>query len=109
VTLLGDAIHATTPDLGQGACQALEDAVVLADSLRRSPSVEAGLRHYEARRRRRANFVISQSWRMGTVLQLSNPVGVWLRDVIYSTSWAQRRSERLFERLLRVDLPELAG
>jgi len=109
VTLLGDAIHATTPDLGQGACQALEDAVVLADSLRRSPSVEAGLRHYEARRRRRANFVISQSWRMGTVLQLSNPVGVWLRDVFGSTSWAQRRNERLFERLLRVDLPELDG
>jgi 2-polyprenyl-6-methoxyphenol hydroxylase-like FAD-dependent oxidoreductase len=107
-TLLGDAIHATTPNLGQGACQALEDAVVLADSLRRSSSAEAGLRDYEARRRSRANFVIGQSWRMGTVLQLDNPVGVWLRNVLGSASWTQKRTERLFERLLRVELPELA-
>ncbi|MBV8896591.1 MAG: FAD-dependent monooxygenase [Acidobacteriaceae bacterium] len=37
VTLLGDAAHATTPNLGQGACQALEDAIVLADCLRQQP------------------------------------------------------------------------
>jgi 2-polyprenyl-6-methoxyphenol hydroxylase-like FAD-dependent oxidoreductase len=97
-----------TPNLGQGACQALEDAVVLADSLRRSSSPEAGLRDYEARRRSRANFVIGQSWRMGTVLQLTNPVAVWLRDILGSTSWAHKKTERLFERLLRVDLPELS-
>jgi 2-polyprenyl-6-methoxyphenol hydroxylase-like FAD-dependent oxidoreductase len=109
VTLLGDAIHATTPNLGQGACQALEDAVVLADSLRRFSSPEAGLRDYEARRRPRANFVIGQSWRIGAVLQLANPAGLWLREVLGSTSWAQKRAERLFERLLCVDLPELSA
>ena len=108
VTLLGDAIHATTPNLGQGACQALEDAVVLADSLRRCASPEAGLRGYEARRRPRANLVIEQSWRIGTILQLTSPVGVWLREVLGSTSWAHKQGERLFEHLLRVDLPELA-
>jgi hypothetical protein len=43
------------------------------------------------------------------VLQLANPVGVWLQDVLGSTSWAQKRAERLFERLLRVDLRELAA
>ena len=109
VTLLGDAIHATTPNLGQGACQALEDAVVLADSLRRCAPVEAALRDYEVRRHHRANFVIGQSLRIGTMVQLTNPVGVWLRELLGSTSWAQKRTERLFERLLRVDLPELAG
>jgi 2-polyprenyl-6-methoxyphenol hydroxylase-like FAD-dependent oxidoreductase len=109
VTLLGDAIHATTPNLGQGACQALEDAVVLADSLRRCASAETGLRDYEARRHHRANFVIGQSRRIGTMAQLTSPAGVWLREVLGSTSWAQKRTERLFERLLRVDLPELAG
>jgi len=108
VTLLGDAIHATTPNLGQGACQALEDAVVLSDSLRRCASAEAGLRDYEARRHHRANFVIRQSRRIGTMAQLTSPVGVWLREVLGSTSWAQKQTERLFERLLRVGLPELA-
>ena len=108
VTLLGDAIHATTPNLGQGACQALEDAVVLADSLRRCAPAEAALRDYEARRHHRANFVIGQSRRIGTMVQLTNPMGVWLRELLGSTSWAQKRTDRLFERLLCVDLPELA-
>jgi 2-polyprenyl-6-methoxyphenol hydroxylase-like FAD-dependent oxidoreductase len=109
VTLLGDAIHATTPNLGRGACQALEDAIILADSLRRSPSTEVGLREYETRRRDRANFVIKQSRRIGQVLQFAHPLGVWLREVLGATSWAQKRSEQLFEQLLRVDLPELAS
>ena len=106
--MLGDAIHATTPNLGQGACQALEDAVVLADSLRRCAPVEAALRDYEARRHHRANFVIGQSRRIGTMVQLTNPMGVWLREVLGPKSWAQNPNDRLFERLLCVDLPELA-
>jgi 2-polyprenyl-6-methoxyphenol hydroxylase-like FAD-dependent oxidoreductase len=108
VTLLGDAIPATTPNLGQGACQALEDAVVLADLLRRCALAEAGLRNYEARRHHRANFVIRQSRRIGTMAQLTTPVGMWRREVFGSTSWAQKQTERLFERLLRMDLPVLA-
>jgi hypothetical protein len=50
---------------------ALEDAVVLAASLRRCTSAEAGLRDYEARRHHRANFVIRQSRRVGTMGQLT--------------------------------------
>ena len=60
MTLLGDAIHATTPDLGRGVCRALADAVVLADWLRRFAWSNAGLRNYEVRRRR-VNFVLKQS------------------------------------------------
>ncbi|MFC0100532.1 FAD-dependent monooxygenase [Micromonospora marina] len=50
--LLGDAAHAMTPDLGQGACQALIDAVALADCLRGAGDVPAALRAYDGRRRR---------------------------------------------------------
>jgi 2-polyprenyl-6-methoxyphenol hydroxylase-like FAD-dependent oxidoreductase len=49
VALLGDAAHAMTPDLGQGACQAFEDAVVLGAELTGS-SVTAGLVGYDLRR-----------------------------------------------------------
>ena len=51
VTLLGDAAHASMPDIAQGAGQALESSVALGDCLATGPSVEAALRAYEQRRR----------------------------------------------------------
>jgi 2-polyprenyl-6-methoxyphenol hydroxylase-like FAD-dependent oxidoreductase len=50
VTLLGDAAHPTTPNLGQGACLAIEDALILAQCLAREVQIETRLREYEARR-----------------------------------------------------------
>jgi 2-polyprenyl-6-methoxyphenol hydroxylase-like FAD-dependent oxidoreductase len=49
VALIGDAAHAMTPDLGQGACQAIVDGVVLAECL--TGDVDEGLRRYERERR----------------------------------------------------------
>src|SRR5262249_4179137 len=46
VALLGDAAHAMTPDLGQGACQAIEDAVVLAACAGRAQGLTAALASY---------------------------------------------------------------
>ncbi|MBY0277949.1 FAD-dependent monooxygenase [Candidatus Binatia bacterium] len=62
VTLLGDAAHPCTPDLAQGACQALEDAVVLARVLPGRADVAAALRDYESRRLPHANRVANISW-----------------------------------------------
>jgi len=51
IALLGDAAHSTTPDIGQGGCAAMEDAVVLADALQSHPlDAEAALRHYQQQR-----------------------------------------------------------
>ncbi|MCO1656021.1 FAD-dependent monooxygenase [Pseudonocardia humida] len=81
VALLGDAAHAMTPDLGQGACQAFEDAVVLADELRdASPdTAAAALRRYDARRGPRAAAMQRQARRAHRVLTLRGP-GARLRD-----------------------------
>jgi 2-polyprenyl-6-methoxyphenol hydroxylase-like FAD-dependent oxidoreductase len=57
VLLVGDAAHATAPTLSQGAAMALEDAVVLAESLKAAGSVEAALLAYESRRRPRTRWV----------------------------------------------------
>ncbi|NMO50849.1 FAD-binding monooxygenase [Actinoplanes sp. TBRC 11911] len=58
VVLVGDAAHATAPTLAQGAAMSFEDAVVLADELRKSPEdVGAALRAYENRRRPRCGEV----------------------------------------------------
>ena len=80
------AIRAT-PNLGQGACQALEDAVVLADCLRQADGVISGLRSYEERRRRRTAMVTTQSWSLGKVFQWQNPIAIWLRNRSFRTKW----------------------
>ncbi|MFC9729794.1 FAD-dependent monooxygenase [Streptomyces roseolus] len=81
IALLGDAAHAMTPHLGQGACQALEDAVTLAAALATAPTTDVALARYDAERRPRSQAVARaarQAGRMGQ--QLSHPVAVTLRN-----------------------------
>jgi 2-polyprenyl-6-methoxyphenol hydroxylase-like FAD-dependent oxidoreductase len=80
VALLGDAAHAMTPNLGQGACQAIEDAVVLAACLKESGDVAAGLAGYERRRVPRTTEVLLQSRGFGTVAQIENGALCLLRN-----------------------------
>lgn len=81
IALLGDAAHAMTPNLGQGACQALEDAVVLADCLDRIPGVEAALARYDRERRPRTRMIARRSARFGAIGQLAWPPAAWGRDL----------------------------
>ncbi len=72
-----------TPNMGQGACQAIEDAVVLAAMLAQSPSdPSAALRRYERLRMKRANTFVVRSWRVGKMGQWSNPASCWLRNLL---------------------------
>jgi 2-polyprenyl-6-methoxyphenol hydroxylase-like FAD-dependent oxidoreductase len=106
VTLLGDAAHPTTPNLGQGACQAMEDAVFLAASLAANSDVEAALRRYERVRYRRTKAITNDSWRLGSICQWENPFGCWLRNRL--TSWTPSAvSLRLMEDRVSYELPRL--
>lgn len=59
IALLGDAAHSTTPDIGQGGCAAMEDAVVLAQTLAsHSLGIEDALLRYEARRVERTKDLV---------------------------------------------------
>lgn len=107
VTLLGDAIHPTTPNLGQGACMALEDAVVLAASLRNERDLERALRGYEDARRVRTALVQDQSWTLGGMFQWERPLACWIRDRASRSAWAARQGEELLRTLLVHRLPEL--
>ncbi|SHH40125.1 FAD-dependent monooxygenase [Streptomyces sp. 3214.6] len=81
IVLLGDAAHAMTPNLGQGACQALEDAAVLAAALVAEPTVESALARYDTERRPRSQSVARaarQAGRMGQ--QLTHPLAVAVRN-----------------------------
>jgi 2-polyprenyl-6-methoxyphenol hydroxylase-like FAD-dependent oxidoreductase len=80
VTLVGDAAHPMAPNAGQGACQALEDAVALAESIARAPDLTAAFDLYERRRRRRANRVVMMSRQGSRSVQIENPLLCALRD-----------------------------
>jgi 2-polyprenyl-6-methoxyphenol hydroxylase-like FAD-dependent oxidoreductase len=83
VVLLGDAGHAMTPDFGQGACQAFEDAVTVGSVLDGATvaDVPAAFREYDARRRPRADAVLRKSRRMHRLLGLTGWRGR-LRDAL---------------------------
>ncbi len=81
--LLGDAAHAMTPDLGQGAGQAIEDAATLTRLLhgqRTDAGIDSALRDYDRIRRRRSQAIARRSRRMGTVAQWDTPFLAGLRD-----------------------------
>jgi 2-polyprenyl-6-methoxyphenol hydroxylase-like FAD-dependent oxidoreductase len=61
VVLLGDAVHTTTPHLGQGAGLAIEDSIVLADELARADTVERAFQAYRDRRYRRCEYIVEKS------------------------------------------------
>ncbi|MCZ6754593.1 MAG: FAD-dependent monooxygenase [Gemmatimonadetes bacterium] len=82
MTLLGDAAHPMTPDLGQGACQAIEDAVVLGRCITETDNPVEALRRYEQQRVDRTRWLVARSRMFGKVAQWKNPMARWLRDRI---------------------------
>jgi 2-polyprenyl-6-methoxyphenol hydroxylase-like FAD-dependent oxidoreductase len=85
VTLLGDAVHPMTPNLGQGGCMAIEDAAVLARCLAKYDDVRRALRAYESRRRARAERVARFSRLYGAVGQLEGRAATRLRARLLSS------------------------
>jgi 2-polyprenyl-6-methoxyphenol hydroxylase-like FAD-dependent oxidoreductase len=65
VVLLGDAVHATTPHLGQGAGMAIEDGIVLADELLRATEPEEAFAAYRSRRFERCRYIVEHSKAIG--------------------------------------------
>ena len=82
LVLLGEAAHAMTPNLGQGACQALEDSATLGALL--PPNVDPGpaLARYDSLRRPRAQLISRRSRHTGTVGQLSGRASTTARDIL---------------------------
>jgi FAD-dependent urate hydroxylase len=74
VLLIGDAAHATSPNMAEGAAMALEDAVVLADTLRSAASIPPALTAFEARRRPRTDWVRAQTHRRDRLRYLPAPI-----------------------------------
>jgi 2-polyprenyl-6-methoxyphenol hydroxylase-like FAD-dependent oxidoreductase len=102
--LLGDAAHAVTPNIGQGAGMAMEDAAVLAqevDAARDDPrQLPEALGRYVIRRRSRVENVMRLSRQVGAEGQKSNPIACWLRN--HRIRQAGRNAPRMLEELERL-------
>ncbi len=100
VILLGDAAHATTPNLGQGANQAMESALALANSLATHPELHAALKRYEQCRIPKATSVVKASWQINQLVNLRNPLARKARNFAIRhapRSLAQRQFEMLYK------------
>lgn len=102
VVLLGDAGHATTPNLGQGACQAIEDAVVLGQCLKGERDLKVALKEYEQRRLVRTSGIITTSRRIGEIAHWQNPFLIKLRNALFRSMPASINKKQL-EMLYKVD------
>lgn len=83
MVLIGDAGHATTPNMGQGACQAIEDAVYLAKYMEENKSIQEAFKVFEKNRLKRVHWVVNTSWNLGKVAQNQNPVFGAIRNFLF--------------------------
>jgi 2-polyprenyl-6-methoxyphenol hydroxylase-like FAD-dependent oxidoreductase len=97
MTLLGDSIHPTTPNLGQGGCMAVEDAAVLARCLAKESEPAQAFRAYEKCRYNRTTAIAGCSRLYGNVGQWESRLGTWSRGVMVSIV-----PEALSQRLLKL-------
>ena len=84
VVLLGDAAHAMTPNLGRGACSAIEDAGALARLLGESTDLSTALARYDAERRPATTKLVKRSRSIGRLGQVENPVVCTIRDGLFA-------------------------
>lgn len=79
ICLIGDAAHATTPNMGQGGAQAIEDAYYLSNLIKASPS-ENVFAAFQKKRQKKVNTIVNQSWTTGKVAHWKYAKG--LRNLI---------------------------
>ncbi|MFW2096172.1 FAD-dependent urate hydroxylase HpxO [Acinetobacter sp. ULE_I057] len=84
VVIMGDAAHSTTPDIGQGGCQAMEDAIYLARALQiNTLGVEDALKRYQNKRNERANELVLRARKRCEVTHMKDEAvtEAWYQDL----------------------------
>lgn len=102
VALIGDAAHATTPNMGQGACQAIESAFALAEALADTSDPQAAFARYQKRRQEKAWSITRQSYRLAQMANTGGLKGALVRSAMkYSPLWMLRGQ---FEKAYRLEI-----
>ncbi len=100
ICLIGDAAHATTPNMGQGGCQAIEDSWVLARCLQTVDNVKEAFHIFQTLRLPKARYVVNTSYQIGKMAQIEGTLAQSLRNFMMRMtlpSIQTRQLEKLYE------------
>lgn len=105
IALLGDAAHATTPNLGQGANQALESALTLTRQLAhiKSPDeIPTAFASYEQKRHRKATYIVNTSHQIAELSNIKSRFGQKIRNFVMS-HMPEALTEKTFEKMYALE------
>ncbi|SDI93568.1 FAD-dependent monooxygenase [Chryseobacterium jejuense] len=99
--LIGDAAHATTPNMGQGACQAIEDAYVIGKLLEKSSDFNAAFEEFQKIRRKKVDYIVNTSRTIGKISQWEH--GNSLRNFMMSLI-PERINQKMAKKIIELEL-----
>lgn len=99
--LIGDAAHATTPNLGQGACQSIEDAYIIGKLLENHQNFNEVFENFQKIRRKKVDYVVNTSWKIGQVSQWER--GTFVRNFMFRLV-PESFNQKLVEKTIRLEM-----
>lgn len=99
--LIGDAAHATTPNMGQGGCQAIEDAYILSKLLKTEKDWNKVFSQFEKVRKEKVHYIVNTSWTIGKIAQWENFTQI--RNLIFRMI-PESVNQQQMERILKLEL-----
>ncbi|REC48446.1 monooxygenase [Chryseobacterium piscium] len=101
LSLIGDAAHATTPNMGQGACQSIEDAYVIGKLLERNRDFNSVFEEFQKIRRKKVDTIVKNSWTIGKISQWEK--GNQIRNFLMR-SIPESISQKMVEKILKLEI-----
>lgn len=99
--LIGDAAHATTPNMGQGACQSIEDAYVIGKLLERNRDFNSVFEEFQKIRRKKVDTIVKNSWTIGKISQWEK--GNQIRNFLMR-SIPESINQKMVEKILKLEI-----
>ncbi|MBK1896783.1 FAD-dependent monooxygenase [Chryseobacterium paridis] len=99
--LLGDSAHATTPNMGQGACQAIEDAYIIGKLLEKSKDFNSIFEEFQKIRRKKVDYIVSTSHQVGKISMWKHATG--LRNFLMKMV-PENTNKKMIEKLIQLEM-----
>lgn len=99
--LIGDAAHATTPNMGQGACQSIEDAYVIGKLLEANKDYQSVFEEFQKIRRKKVDYIVNTSWKIGRISQWEK--GNILRNFVMRMI-PESINQKMIEKILKLEM-----